>query len=741
LKFQHPIQPKSDTRLTVFGVCIFLVAITWIVFGQTVRFDFVNYDDDRYVYKNPEVARGLTSHGLRWAFTHAHGDNWHPLSTLSHMLDCQLFGLNAGRHHFMNLVLHTIAAILLFLVLRSMTGGPRCEPHLRWTGGIWQSAFVATVFAIHPLRAESVAWISERKDVLSAVFFMLTLGAYLRYTKGPSVRHYLTMSIFFALGLMSKPMLVTTPFILLLLDYWPLSRLTDVRELRHRIVEKLPLFALSAASCAATVLTQRHATASMEELPLVLRIENALVSYVVYIRQTLWPTRLAAFYPHAEDALPLWQIALAAALLLLITANIIAFRKQRPYLVTGWFWYLVMLIPVIGLMQVGSQAHADRYTYLPQIGLLLMVSWTVVDFFVSQFRSPKLLMPVAGLVIAALACAAWRQASYWRNGELLWERALAATSKNFIAYDSLGDFLLNHGQLDDAIHEFERSIDARPSYANAHDNLGVALTAKGELDSAIIHLQEAIQLRPNQAKAYFDLANAHFQHGEMKEAIRQNQLALSHEPHYADAHFNLATAFAQDGNSDSALVEYQKAIDDNPDYAEAHYALGNTLLEKGRIDEALSHYQQAARIKPNYAEVENNIALALLHKGQPADAIAHWRKSVEIKPDFIEALNNLAWMLATFPDDKLRSGTESLALAKQAMQLSSGQDPSIFRTLAAACAETGRYADAIDIAQRGLHLAIENENSALADILERDLASYRANTPIRTAPQPTDGPL
>jgi tetratricopeptide (TPR) repeat protein len=698
LKFQNATQPKSDTRLTVFGVCVFLVAITWIVFGQTVRFDFVNYDDERCVYKNPEVNRGLTSRSLQWAFTHVHGDNWHPLTTLSHMFDCQLFGLNAGGHHFTNLLLHTVAVVLLFLVLRSMSGGPSRS------GSIWQSAFVATIFAIHPLRAESVAWVSERKDVLSAVFFMLTLGAYFRYTKDPSVRRYVTMSILFALGLMSKPMLVTTPVVLLLLDYWPLRRLADVREFRHRIVEKLPLFALSALCCAATILAQEATTVPMEQLPLVLRIENALISYVVYIRQTFWPTRLAAFYPHPGYGLLLWQVALAVALLVLISATVIALRKERPYLVTGWFWYLVMLLPVIGLIQVGLQAHADRYMYLPQIGLLLMVSWTVTEVFASRSRFAKTLLPIAATTIVVSACTAWTQVSYWRNGESLWRQTLAVTSKNFIAHNAFGLFLLDHNRLEEAIREFEKSIDARPSYADAHSNLGIVLIAKGEFDSAIIHLQEAIQLRPNEPKG----------------------------------HFNLGTILAQNGDADGAMAEYQKAIDSDPGYAEAHYGFGNTLYEKGRIDEALSHYEQALRSQPSYAEVENNIAIALLHKGQPFDAVAHWRKSIELKPDFIEALNNLAWVLATFPDDKLRSGAESLALAKQAMQFSNARDVSIFRTLAAACAETGRFTEAIDIAERGFLLAKQNENSALADIFERDLASYRSATPIRTAPQPTE---
>ena len=708
-------------------VAVLLVVITWLVFGQTIRFGFVNYDDDRYVYKNPVVTSGLTIHGIVWAFTHSHGNNWHPLTTLSHMLDCQLFGLNAGAQHGVNVLLHTVAVLLLFFVLRDMTGS------------IWRSAFVAAVFAIHPLRAESVAWISERKDVLSGVFFMLTLGAYVRYARAPSIGRYLAVSILFLLGLMSKPMLVTMPAVLLLLDYWPLRRATDARQLVRLITEKLPLFLLAAIFCVMTIWAQSAGIASSDKLPFVLRIENAIVSCVVYIWQTFWPVRLAAFYPHPEKALKIWQVALAFALLLSVSLSAIALRKRCGYFFAGWFWYLGMLLPVIGLVQVGMQGHADRYTYLPQIGFALMITWAAADLCASRLRSTKILAPVLAIaILIALASCSFKQVSFWRDSESLWAHTLAVTSNNAIAHNQLGDFLFNRGRIDEAIVQFEKSINVRPGYAEAQNNLGIALTAKGQFDSAAIHLKQAVELRPGQPKAHYDLANALSQQGERSAAITQYEQALALDPNYADAHFNLATVLARDGQIDAAESEYRKAISDNPNHAEAHYALGSILFEKGRIDEALIHYQEALRNRPDYPEVENNIALVLLRKGRPRDALAHWRRSLELRPDFTESLNNLAWLLATFPDDTLRNGTEAITLAERAQQISGGKEPSILRTLAAAYAEAGRFAEAIDTAQGGVRLSAANGNSELADIFERDLISYRANRPIRTALQPTN---
>src|SRR5262245_61167751 len=409
---------RSKPWVTDLLVCLGLVAVTLAVFGQTLTHDFVNFDDHVYVYENPLVIRGLSTEGVIEAFTHTHARNWHPLTTLSHMLDCQLYGLNAGGHHLTNIILHTISVLLLLLVLKQMTGA------------LWQSAFVAALFAIHPLHVESVAWIAERKDVLSAVFLMLTLAAYARYVRAPSARRYLLVALLFGFGLMSKSMLVTLPFVLLLLDYWPLDRFgAHKSEVRRRlptlIKEKIPFLALSTFSCMATLFAQRQGPSAIDQLPFLWRLENAFVTYVTYVWQMLWPARLAVFYPHPNDRLPLLQVTGAVALLVGTSLVVISLRRTLPYLVTGWFWYLGMLVPVIGVVQVGEQAHADRYTYLPQVGLYIMIAWTVGDLLVESTRRRRALVGViAAMAVVSLSARAFGQTSYWKNSETLWNHAL-----------------------------------------------------------------------------------------------------------------------------------------------------------------------------------------------------------------------------------------------------------------------------------------------------------------------------
>ena len=386
-------------------VCLGLVAVTWAVFGQTLTHDFVNFDDHVYVYENPLVTRGLSIGGIIGAFTQTHARNWHPLTTLSHMLDCQLYGQNPGGHHLTNVILHTISVLLLFVGLKRMTDA------------LWQSAFVAALFAIHPLHVESVAWIAERKDILSGVFFMLTLTAYAHYARAPSALRYLLVALLVAFGLMSKPMLVTLPFVLLLLDYWPLARIKGPKSevgsrLRRLINEKIPLFVLSVFSCIATLFAQRQGPSAIDQLPLLWRLENTFVTYVTYISQMLWPARLAVFYPHPNGRLPLVQVTASIALLVAISLLVISLRRTKPYLVTGWFWYLGMLVPVIGLVQVGEQARADRYTYLPQIGLYIIIAWTVGDLLLESTRVRRALVgAIASIAIVSLSVRASGQTS------------------------------------------------------------------------------------------------------------------------------------------------------------------------------------------------------------------------------------------------------------------------------------------------------------------------------------------
>jgi hypothetical protein len=526
---------RRDPRWRVAGVCLVLAAITFAVFGQTLAHEFVDYDDNDYVFENPVVAQGLTFKGIVWAFSF-HACNWHPLTWLSHMLDCQLYGLNPAGHHLTNVLLHTATVIALFLVLRQMTGA------------FWRSAFVAALFAIHPLRVESVAWVSERKDVLSGLFFMLTIGAYVRYARHPwSWARYGLVLVLFALGLMCKPMLVTLPLVLLLLDYWPLQRV-ESRKLSGLVLEKLPLLALSAAGCVATLLAQTEAIQSAESFSLLLRFVTALVASKVYLVQMFYPVGLAVFYPFPKNGLSVWAAAGDGMLLAVLSAVAWGERQRRPWLLMGWVWYLVMLLPVVGFIQVGEQTHADRYTYLPQIGIYIAVTWLAAEWGVRWLHPGPLravLGSLMGGVLAVLMVCAWKQTAYWQNSETLWTHALACTTGNYKAHNKLGYALFQKGRVDDAISHYQEALRIAPHYAEAHNNLAMALFQKGRVDEAIAQFQQALQINPTMGEAHNNLGYALLQKGRGDEAIAQFQQALQINPGDAVARRNLEKAVLQ----------------------------------------------------------------------------------------------------------------------------------------------------------------------------------------------------
>ena len=663
-------------RTQTIVIYLFLAAISLVVFGQTIRYDFVNFDDDLYVYNAPAIQAGLTAQGIALAFTSQHARNWHPLATLSHMLDCQLYGLKPGGHHATNVILHIITVLLLFRVLREMTGA------------VWKSAIVAALFAVHPLHVESVAWVSERKDVLSAMFFLLMLGAYVRYARGPSMTRYLLVAVLFAAGLMSKPMLVSVPAILLLLDYWPLRRFEQPSSTtgktkivnsgnqpctRQRLfLEKIPLFVLAGGSCVATFVLQKRATGAIPPLPFLWRVENAFVSYMIYVWKTLWPTHLAVFYPHPNNTLPIWVVILAMMLLLAITVSAIVFRNKRPYVFTGWSWYLVMLMPVIGLIQVGEQGHADRYTYLPHIGLFLLAVWFAADVAAVRESRSRFATATAAVIILALASAAFIQASYWRNSETLWTHALDVTSDNDVA----------------------------------HNNLGYLRVDQGELDKAIAHFEAALEIRSRKLDPHYDVGSAFVQ-------------------------MNLADALARKGQPDEALVHYEQAIRLQPNYANAYYNRGNVLFTKGRIDEAMADWEKTLQIQPNDADAHTCIGNAFLRQSSPKEAIAHYEKAMALAPGDPHSRNNIAWVLATSSDASIRDGVKAVELAQEAVQLSRGRDSKFIRTLAAAYAESSRFPEAIAAAQQAITIAAMQGNTGLANTLRKEIALYRGHISLR----------
>ena len=690
---------KMKSNKAALMICFALALLVWGVFGQSVRYDFINYDDDVYVYDNPVISKGLTLEGVHWAVTHPHVCNWHPLTSWSYMLDIELYGKNPAGHHLTNVLLHMATVILLFLVLRQMTGS------------LWRSAFVAAVFAIHPLRVESVAWIAERKDVLSGLFFMLTLGAYVRYARVEGCgwrlagRRYLAVVLFFVFGLMSKAMLVTLPFVLLLLDFWPLGRFkgygsrgawkctlrpgegkgerkTENRKGKPRqpstithqslsrlIIEKIPLFLLSAVFCVVTVWAQQQAITPVKNLPVLWRFGNALCSYAVYIKQMFLPYGLAPFYPHPGVDLPLWEIGLSLVVLAGISLAVLAGGKKHPYLLTGWLWYLGMLVPVIGIMQVGDQSHADRYTYLPQIGLAIMLTWAVADGCASLRYRRVVLSAVAALVLSVLTVAAYGQTRHWRGSISIWTYTLAHTKRNAVAHNNLGYVLAAQGKTDTAIEHFQKALQINPEFAGAHNNLGMALATQGKTAAAIEHYQQALETAPR----------------------------------YANVHNNLAAALTAQGKIEAAIKHFQQALQINPESVEIHANLNRALSILAR---------QGA---------------ACAAQGRFGEAISCFEKILKFWPENAEVKNNLAWVLATCPDAALRNGLRAVELATAADRSSGGANATVLDTLAAACAEAGQYTNAVAAARRALEAAAGQESAA--EGIRSRLRLYEAGIP------------
>jgi Tfp pilus assembly protein PilF len=747
----------STPRGQVILVCLVLAAITFAVFGRTAGFGFVNYDDKSYVYDNTVVQKGLTLKGAVWALTYGKIGHWHPLTWLTHMADCQIYGLWAGGHHLTNVALHAMAAVLLFLALREMTGT------------FWRSAFVAAVFAIHPLRVESVAWIAERKDVLSGLFFMLTLWTYARYARQPSRGRYVAVALSYGLGLLCKNMLVTLPFVLLLLDWWPLHRMTgDGQRVGKLVREKIPLFVLSVGSCIATALVPEKVLAS-DRVPLLERIGNAVLAYGIYLRQMIFPKGLAIPYLYPPHGLPLWKIALVLVMLAAISASVWRCRKRRPYLLMGWLWYLGMLVPAIGIIQISYYAHADRYTYLPGIGLVLAGTWAVADWSAGWQHRRKVLGGLMAAVIGALMACAWIQTGYWKNSETLWTHTLACASNNYVAHYDLGLALDHKGRVDEAVTQYQKALEINPNATEAHINLGTALIEKGKVDEAIVQFQETLKINPNSAEAHFNLGSASQQKGILDEAIIQYQKALEINPDYEKAHNNLGyvlrmtgrvddaitqfqkaleinpddekahnnlgTAFHQEGRMDEAITEYQAALEIRPNFAEARDNLGVALLKRGEVDEAIAQFQQALEINPSYSTAQNNLGNAFLQQGNMSQAIAHFWQALQIKPAQPAIQNNLAWLLATCPDSSLRDGAKAVELARQANALTGGKNPTVLHTLAAALAESGRFSEAVDTAQQALRLAAEQSHTELVEHLQSELQLYQAGSPYHLPAQ------
>lgn len=671
----------NKTRLEL-GIYLFLIVSCVTVYWQVSHHDFVRYDDNAYITENPNVQVGLTLKGSHWAFTTFHAANWHPVTWLSHMVDCQLFGLKPGMHHVVNLLFHIANTLLLFLVFRRMTGA------------IWQSLFVAGLFALHPLHVESVAWVAERKDLLSTFFWLLTMYAYIGFVERRTLGRYLVIVLPFVLGLMSKPMLVTLPFVLLLMDYWPLGRFrlnqqslqefqpTNGRySLLSLVWEKVPLLALSTLSSLVTLHAQHAsgAVSSLETLSLDVRITNALVSYAKYIGKTICPSHLAAFYPH-PDSLPLWQVIGAVLLLGFLSFMVLSKRKRLPFLAVGWFWYIGTLVPVIGLVQVGRQAMADRYTYVPLIGLFIMLAWGITEFMSKWRFRITVLAFLTGVLFPSLMISTWGQVNHWKDTVALFRHAANATQRNYMAHVNLGTALAEQGDYEEALEHLNKAVQFGPDHPETHFKLANALADRGNLEKAISHYYKAVELKPDHLYAHYNLGVFLTRQDRLKEAFSHYSEALLIKPDSADAHSGLGTVLAKQGNYQEAIHHFREAlritpghkdaeknlkkamafqdhVDESnkpyrrveelePQSADRHYNSGVTQARQGNLNQALAQFREALRIAPDHAKAHNGAGNVLARQGYYNQAIHHFREALRIAPDYMSAERNLEKALA-----------------------------------------------------------------------------------------------
>jgi len=768
-------------------ICLVLLALIGAVYWPVCQFDFVNYDDGDYVYKNLSVQRGLTAENLVWAFRTSFFGNRIPLTWLSYMLDYRLFGLNPGAFHVVNVLFHALNSLLLFLVFKMMTGAH------------WRSAFLAAVFAVHPLHVESVAWVSERKDVLSGFFWILALWAYVGYVKLSQFRRYALALLFFACCLMAKPMVVTLPFVLLLFDFWPLRRIplggvqgrmvgtpersiaatgseapissgpgmsptTTARTISRLILEKVPFFILTIASSILTFSAQQGAMETVASFPITQRLSNAVFSYGRYLGKTFWPENLAFYYPYPAQW-PGWQVSGAGLLLLAITVLAVRQWRKLPYLAVGWLLYLGTLFPVIGLVQVGRQSMADRYMYLPMIGLAIMTGWGAAHLQ-ERFHVKRLALILSSSSLI-LCCAALSslQLRCWKNSVLLCEHALAVTAGSTVAHNNLGAALLAIGQTNRALAHFSAALAIDPKESSAYNNLGMVLFGEGKLDEAVAQYQAGLKFNRIDPELNHNMGVCLVRQGKFYDAIPYFSTAVHFSPELADAYLGLGTALVGVGKFDEGITNFDAVLRLRPGSADAHLQIGIALTKQGKDHEASGHYLAALRFQPVNVGALVNLAFSFEREGKINEAIPHLTKAVGLKPgeaslhfhlagalmqagdrteegireyqevlridpDSVLALNNLGWTLATHPDAKIRNGAEAVRLAERACELAGRRQAQFMGTLAAAYAEAGRLGDAISTAEKAVALATASSQKDVAARNEEFLQLYRAGKPF-----------
>ncbi|HEY3864353.1 MAG TPA: tetratricopeptide repeat protein [Verrucomicrobiae bacterium] len=730
-------------------ICLALAAFTVALYAPALRCQFISFDDPVYVSENQHVRAGLTLPGLAWAFRATTGGNWHPLTMLSHMLDCQIYGLRPWGHHLTSVLFHAANVALIFLVL------------MRMTGAAWRSAGVALLFAAHPAHVESVAWVSERKDVLCAFFCLLSIWAYVRWAEHARRGWiYALALLFFAMALMSKPMAVTLPFVLLLLDFWPLARIPRVSMFRL-IVEKTPMFALTALWCGITVWAQGigQAVATEADLSVAERVTHTSLAYLNYLRVLAFPWHLSAYYPYKHGT-P-WRGAIeAAAALALITLLAAAMARRQPYFVVGWLWFLGMLVPVIGLVQVGGQGWADRYAYLPSIGFFVIVVWAAAEL-AARLAAVKLLIPAA---VVALAAATIVELQYWKDTGTLFARAMKVTANNYLAMTLVGNTEENQGHLDKAVWLYRHALAVKPIYPEAHFFLGRALENEGQINAALSEYKEALRLRPDFAPAHTMLGLLLSKENKLDEAIRHYQAALKSEPESDAAQTDWGMALALQGRWQESIAHYKEAVRWNPASAEAHSGLGLACIKTGNMAEGTAELRAALKLNPSDAQTRSNLGQALNqqqqwaeaaeylrplaesepsnsvaqfqygldleHLGQTREAVNHYEAALRQNPDLPDALQHCAWIAATDSQPGLRDGAKAVRMAARACELTGQKRPSMLLTLAAAYAEAGRFGEAVSTAEKAENFAEAAGQTGLAAEAAQFRASFAAGRPF-----------
>ena len=734
---------KKNSWLMAGALALLTLAIFWPV----TRHEFINLDDPVYVTKDAHVRNGVNWENIKWVFTETHANFWHPLTTLSHMLDCQFYGLKPAGHHLTGLLFHVASVVVLFLVLHRMTGAK------------WRSGMVAALFALHPLHVESVAWVAERKDVVSTFFWMLTMWAYVRYAEGKNPKpgsqnpklknqhstsnaqrstfNYSLTLIFFTLGLMAKPMLVTLPFVLLLLDFWPLRRVmggewqVTRKEIQKLVVEKIPLFILAAVFMAIALEAQKHGGAIMtsDRVPYSSRFQNAAISYCTYLAKTFWPSGLSVFYPYPPRFAPA-LIGVSALVLIGITA-FVGKARRFPYLAVGWFWYLGTLIPVIGFVQVGSHAMADRYTYVPLIGFFIALIWGICEL-AARWANRKFILSSLG-VLALLGCVIITslQLKHWENSGKLFEHALAVTERNPVAHVQLSAYAIMKGDVATADLHARQALQMFPNNRIAHRMMGLVFEAQKNWPEAAEHFSQTLAATPNDVEALYGFGNALFHLGRNAEAIASFSKVITLLPGDAAPHNNLGNVLLAEGRLDDAIAEYAEALRLKPSYTDARYNLAFAYVKQERFAEALPHFALIVKESPNDAQAHYFLGMALSRSGQAGAAIAQFQEAIRLAPEqavAISATTELAFIFSAHPDAAVRNEAEAVRLAERAVAVTQAQEPWILTVLARAYAATGRFDEAMATAEKIKAMAA-NKNSV--ETAEKDLALYRNHQPYR----------